>query len=770
MFVRLLMLCWLFCSPMLLAKSLQLESSGWADAIDLNEFVYVLQPSEPRDWQQVSQEPLRGKFRPLKKGNQVQKANAAAFWLYWAIDMPSQQAQSVQLQFDHDFAQYIELYQFQQQQLHSHLLSGAQVDLARRASMLSNYNFPIVLQPGSNEFYLKVNANMPADFHLQLVNSVQQERRFYIKAISTGLFVFATLWLMSTQAWLVAAYDRAIAASSLTMMLALVVILAANANLFSIIFLQSAQLDRYMHYAAALLFTFVLLIHAFLYGERCRFIASLTLYISACLLLLLLLSLFTVFPVAWLIISVCALNLVICFVLLNKVTHKAERSFYMYLGVLCCASSVLIMYFLVINHVIDYADRVFWFAQSFIAIIASLMAFELRCYYYEKIKQDNPSYQAVPDQHWPLLRKINHDLRGPINGVLGMGELMQSTTLSENQKEYLNSIMNSGYDLLGQVDELQNFVRVGLNTLPEQTNKIEIHHFVEQLIEPYARMAEAKHIEVIINIAPNLPSRIVINQKLTQQVMRSLLDNALKYTPTGEIEIQVAVTPSEQIRFAVRNTGEPIGKDKLDTIFEFTRFAQLQHKEVPSYGLPLAKVLVDRMGGTFEIEQLGTGSGVVVFMDLPFKVVASKQAANYDNEQLKQLKVLIVDDNATCRKVLELQLINIGINADTASSGYSALAYMRSAFHKGQPYDVLLLDHKMPNMTGVEVVKRIRDDTKLNQKVNIIMLSGADLTANEGTLKSVSVDSVLNKPVSAVELKQQLFKLQNQPSPSNREP
>lgn len=365
----------------------------------------------------------------------------------------------------------------------------------------------------------------------------------------------------------------------------------------------------------------------------------------------------------------------------------------------------------------------------------------------------------LPSLHWPLLRKLNHEMRGPINGVLGMTELLQDTSLSAHQQEYVNTVQAAGFSLLRQADQLQNLVRIGLNRLPDGEDEFDLYDLLEDAIQPYSRLAHAKQLELVMDVAPELPTRYRGNAQIIAQIISNLLDNALNYTDNGEVLIQVKPWNNQRIRFSVTDTGPGLPKEYKNTLFDFPQ-AQTEDQLAPRdvhLGLPITRVLVGLLGGQLSFSS-ELRMGTTFWIDLPLaEVPDAGEIDAYSTQDLDQIRLMVIDDNLTCRKVIEHLGMSWGMNVFSMSNGQSALANLHNEYHKGTPVDVLVLDQNMPGMTGTELAERIRSDEALNKDILIIMLTGIDVGHVDLDESRLNIQYLLTKPVSGRALKQTLM-------------
>ncbi|MDX1473840.1 MAG: ATP-binding protein [Reinekea sp.] len=340
-----------------------------------------------------------------------------------------------------------------------------------------------------------------------------------------------------------------------------------------------------------------------------------------------------------------------------------------------------------------------------------------------------------------------------------MAELLQDTTLSAHQQEYVNTIQTAGFSLLREADQLQNLIRIGLNRLPESEDEFDLYDLIEDTVQPFSRIAHSKHLELVLDIAPEIPTRYRGNAHIIGQILSNLLDNALKYTEHGEVLVQIKPWQNQRIRFSITDTGPGIAKDAKATLYNFPD-ANNDQQQLPKdvhLGLPISKYLVGLLGGQLSLSS-ELRMGTTFWVDLPLARASTNSSAQTDAEALKieELRLMVVDDNLTCRKVIEHLAMSWGAEVLSMSNGQSALANLHNQYHKGEPIDVLILDQNMPSMSGLELAQRIRQDGGLNREIVIIMMTGADDVASDFSDKESGIEFVLSKPVSARALSQTL--------------
>ena len=374
-------------------------------------------------------------------------------------------------------------------------------------------------------------------------------------------------------------------------------------------------------------------------------------------------------------------------------------------------------------------------------------------------QQERPATQDTysigkSSTQWKILQKLNHDLRTPINGVLGMSELLGETTLSANQLDYLNTIQNAGHDLLKTADEIKALSRILSNRLSLDRQHIDLTDFLHDITLPYARAASQKNVELITDIGHTVPNHVEGDPILLAHTLNCLLDNAVKHTDKGEILVQVSSSTESEIRFRVTDTGNGIANHRLTRLFDFD---QEKDSKTVFIGLPIAYRIVAAMGG-----QLGVSSearlGTTFWFNLRMPEIPVEKNTVPAEESLYGLKMLIVDDNLTCRKVMEHQASTWGIRVDTVPGGQEALAQLHTQYHLHTGYDVVVLDHQMPKMDGTQLAQRIHQDKLIKKDIVLIMMTGLDLREGDKEIQDAGVDFLLTKPVSSRQFQQVLYR------------
>ncbi|WXL25173.1 response regulator [Ectopseudomonas mendocina] len=357
-----------------------------------------------------------------------------------------------------------------------------------------------------------------------------------------------------------------------------------------------------------------------------------------------------------------------------------------------------------------------------------------------------------------FLAKISHEIRTPMNGVLGMTELLLGTPLSAKQRDYVQTIHSSGNELLTLINEILDITKLESGQIELDDVQFDLNALIEDCLDIFRAKAEQQKIELIGFVQPQVPRVISGDPTRLRQTILSLLDNAFKQTEEGEVLLVVAldssVTPP-RLRIAVQDNGDPLNMKERDALLN----TELHSKDFLSatklggrLGLIIARQLVTLMGGDYGI-QTGRSKGSTLWFTLPLDSMRLEQPNNNLDASLQGARLLVVDDNETCRKVLVQQCSAWGMNVSAVPSGKEALALLRTKAHLQEYFDAVLLDQDMPGMTGMQLASRIKEDANLNHDILIIMLTGISNSPSKIIARNAGIKRILAKPVAGYSLR-----------------
>ena len=374
-----------------------------------------------------------------------------------------------------------------------------------------------------------------------------------------------------------------------------------------------------------------------------------------------------------------------------------------------------------------------------------------------------------------FLANMSHEVRTPMNAIIGITELVLHTPLAPKQSEYLRMVMQSAESLLGVINDVLDFSKV-------ESGKVELEHVPFSLrdslgdaVKSLALRTHDKGLELALDISQDVPDWLVGDAGRLRQVVINLVGNAIKFTHAGEVVVEVRnsefrmqnseaqTTSASDIRnsefcllnFTVRDTGIGIPPTKLDKVFE--AFEQADASTTRNYGgtglgLAIVRRIVELMGGRIWVEsQIGHGSQFYFTVKLERCLEPPPEKAAPQREELKGTRVLIVDDNATNRRILEDVLKSWDLAPAVCSSAADALSQLREAAHCGSPFELLLSDVNMPVSDGFMLLGQIRRDPSLAD-ITAILLTSGDRTEDAARCQQLRVAQRLMKPVKQSEL------------------
>ena len=353
-----------------------------------------------------------------------------------------------------------------------------------------------------------------------------------------------------------------------------------------------------------------------------------------------------------------------------------------------------------------------------------------------------------------FLATMSHEIRTPMNGVIGMTELALTTSLSSSQRDYLESIQTSAYLLLDTINNILDFSKIEAGKLEIEQVEFNIYDVLEKSVDILTVKAFEKNLELLCEIEPGLPEFFIGDPLRIRQILVNFISNAIKFTEQGEICISARrqVAASEEngeiwIVFSVKDTG--IGIAESNQLHIFDQFTQADNSTTRRYGgtglgLSISKMLTQIMKGKLIIEsKLGVGS--TFGFELPLKI--ADQSRDQKIPKPKIDRVLVVDDNITNLKIMKDMLTYWSIDSTICTSGKEAIDAMKAANASGKAFDLMIVDMHMPEMDGIAVAEKIRDDRTMNQKPVIFMYSSVEKENILESCKNLGIEQYLTKPV-----------------------
>ena len=397
-------------------------------------------------------------------------------------------------------------------------------------------------------------------------------------------------------------------------------------------------------------------------------------------------------------------------------------------------------------------------ASLFVDCFAGVIALNVRQRKVRHLEEQQRQHVAVLEAErrakTEFLAQLSHEIRTPMNGILGMAELLEDSPLSPSQEDYVRTINASGNNLLKILDDILDYSKIETGNMTLDITSFDVSTMLAECIDVYRQRAEEKGIELITHIHNDIPFQVKGDPTRIRQVIANLLSNAIKFTDHGEVIIEVSPDQDKgqhHIRFAIMDTGIGMSRDQLQELFNQGR----DHLENLSYhglGLPISQQLVYIMLGEMGAESQAS-RGSTFWFSVPLEPDPDGQDVPLFADQLNGLHLLVVDDNASCRLVLQQQATSWGMKVSTAINGRQALAMLHNQATIHEPFDVVILDHEMPGMTGMELAARIKEDPLINNDPLVLMLTGLGMAPSATAARNAGIRRVISKPVTGRTLK-----------------
>ncbi|MBB6262466.1 signal transduction histidine kinase/DNA-binding response OmpR family regulator [Paenochrobactrum gallinarii] len=394
----------------------------------------------------------------------------------------------------------------------------------------------------------------------------------------------------------------------------------------------------------------------------------------------------------------------------------------------------------------------------------------------EALEERSKAAEAAYEAKGVFLANMSHEIRTPMNAILGFCHLIMRTDLTDKQRDYMSKISGAGSSLLRLINDILDFSKNEAGKLTLERRSFNIRNAVNNQIFLVTNEADAKNVRLKTLFAPDIPHRVIGDELRFNQVLMNIVSNAIKFSENGSVTVEVKLTQpaTEKVNIAVSVTDTGIGLTQEQQKNLFNSFTQADSSTTRRFGgtglgLIISKQIVEQMSGKIEVKSVANEGSTFTFNVVFDSAENDKRDVTYVPEHIQALRVLVADDNPASREILQSIFASWSMKIDLVASGEEVIGALVNHQNSNTPYDLLLLDWKMPGMDGLNTLKVMHADTQINQFPHVILISAYGREQFEQEAEKSGVTSFLTKPIEEAALLETIVNLFNEQKAPDKE-